>query len=514
VNLYVASLNNFGSPVSLTFSAPPGVTTSFNGPSQVETSAGGTSSPRVTIYVSGTVSPGNYPFTVTATSGDISHSATLELIVTPSGTIIASPNPDFVTQPSPATITLTPDIAKSSSIVLSSINGFSSTVTLTAAWTGVAPSGVTVSLPSPVTVPASGSASSTLTLTAGDSPSTGTYALVVTATNGMLIHSSDITVTIEGTPSVLAPVPAFVPPYFSVASSSTTVSVIPGLSAGASMIVDSLGGFSSPISFSASWVGAAPTGVTIGIPQSVTPPPGGEASSAVAFTTTATASTGSFIARITGTSGSQSHSTDITLQVASTQLQCIIATATYGSTVAPQVQLLRNFRDGSIMKTKAGSNFMLVFNAWYYSFSPPVANYIANHGIARTTMQAVLYPMIGILGVSYGVFNATSALPELAIVLAGVVASVLIGAFYLGLPVGILRAKVRRLRATNRGKTLETLLAYAVAANGALVAIGELAASSTLLMIATSALVLSTMALAAATVSNTMVRLSVRSRAS
>jgi len=129
-------------------------------------------------------------------------------------------------------------------------------------------------------------------------------------------------------------------------------------------------------------------------------------------------------------------------------------------------------------------------------------------------MQAVLYPMIGILGVSYGVFNATSALPELAIVLAGVVASGLIGAFYLGLPVGILRAKVRRLRATNQGKTLETLLAYAVAANGALVAIGELAASSTLLMIATSALVLSTMALAAATVSNTMVRLSVRSRAS
>jgi hypothetical protein len=176
--------------------------------------------------------------------------------------------------------------------------------------------------------------------------------------------------------------------------------------------------------------------------------------------------------------------------------------------------MLRNFRDDSIMKTKAGSSFMLAFNTWYYSFSPPVANYIANHQIARTTMQAILYPMIGILGLSYGVFNEASAVPELAIVLAGVIASGLLGTFYLGLPVGVLRAKVKRLHATARGKRLERLLLGAVIANGTLLALGELAASSTLLMIASSALVLSTMLLACAATSNRIARLTIRGRTS
>ena len=89
VTLYVTSVNNFASPVSLTYSAPSGVTASFNGPNEVETSAGATSSPSVTIYVAGTP-PGTYPFTVTASSGAISQSAKLQLIVTPSGTVLST----------------------------------------------------------------------------------------------------------------------------------------------------------------------------------------------------------------------------------------------------------------------------------------------------------------------------------------------------------------------------------------------------------------------------------------
>ena len=90
VNLYVASLNNFASPVSLTFSAPPGVTASFNGPSEIETSAGGTSSPSVTIYVSGTVTPGTYPFTVTASSGGPAAGPSGATSVAPTGTTLGS----------------------------------------------------------------------------------------------------------------------------------------------------------------------------------------------------------------------------------------------------------------------------------------------------------------------------------------------------------------------------------------------------------------------------------------
>jgi len=316
LNLFVTSVNGFASPVALTFSAPPGVTASFNGPSNIETSAGGTSSPTLTIFVSGTVAPGTYPFTVRASSGAITHTTTLQVIVSPSGSLLASSGvtPDFASLPTPSTISLTPDATKYSTVTLSSINGFNGEVNLAASWVGADPAGVSVSLPSPVTVPTGGSATSTLTLTAGNSPATGTYTLLLTAVSGTVLHSTEISITVAATPSVLAPVVAAVPD-FRIAPSSVSVSVIQGLSVSTDVVVSSVGGFSSPVIFSASWVGNAPTGVSINLPQTVTPPPGGVGSSSVGFTTTSTGSTGSFILQVTGTSGSVSHSTDITLQV-------------------------------------------------------------------------------------------------------------------------------------------------------------------------------------------------------
>jgi len=48
---------------------------------------------------------------------------------------------------------------------------------------------------------------------------------------------------------------------------------------------------------------------------------------------------------------------------------CLIATATYGSEMAPQVQLLREIRDNQLMNTGSGASFMTGFNQFYYSFS-------------------------------------------------------------------------------------------------------------------------------------------------
>ncbi|MDC4213977.1 MAG: peptidylprolyl isomerase, partial [Candidatus Nitrosopumilus limneticus] len=52
---------------------------------------------------------------------------------------------------------------------------------------------------------------------------------------------------------------------------------------------------------------------------------------------------------------------------------CLIATATYGSELAPQVQLLREIRDNSLLNTESGTVFMKTFNEFYYSFSPTIA---------------------------------------------------------------------------------------------------------------------------------------------
>ncbi len=311
------SVNGFGSSVSLgaawSGTVPSGVAVSLPGP--VAVPADGSASSTLTIIADSSASTGSYPLIVTASNGILSHSTQVLVTIAGVPTVLAPVIiPDFVTQPSPAVMTLTPGTAASATIVLTSVNWFSSSVSLGADWTGAIPSGVVVSLPGPITVPADGSASSTLTITADNSASTGSYPLIVTASNGIISHSTQVLVTIVGTPAVLAPV--FTPPSdFAVSPSSETVSVIPGLNGESSIVVNSLGGFSSPVTFSASWVGNAPTGIGIILPQSVTPPVRGEASSPIEFTTTALASTGTFIVQVTATSGGVSHSTDITLLV-------------------------------------------------------------------------------------------------------------------------------------------------------------------------------------------------------
>ena len=52
---------------------------------------------------------------------------------------------------------------------------------------------------------------------------------------------------------------------------------------------------------------------------------------------------------------------------------CLIATASYGSELAPQVQMLREIRDNILLDTYSGTLFMNTFNSVYYSFSPQVA---------------------------------------------------------------------------------------------------------------------------------------------
>ena len=53
---------------------------------------------------------------------------------------------------------------------------------------------------------------------------------------------------------------------------------------------------------------------------------------------------------------------------------CLIATAAFGTELAPQVQFLREIRDNTVMSTTSGASFMTGFNQLYYSFSPTIAD--------------------------------------------------------------------------------------------------------------------------------------------
>jgi streptogramin lyase len=118
---------------------------------------------------------------------------------------------------------------------------------------------------------------------------------------------------------------------------------------------------------------------------------------------------------------------------------CIIAQAAYGSDLAPDVQLLRTCRDQRLLSTFAGSQFMQIFNRFYYSFSPQVAEVVASNPLLADMTRILLGPLIQILKI-------TMLLPrtEIEITACGLLAAALIGATYLTPPVVILRAFAKR----------------------------------------------------------------------
>ncbi|WP_253805578.1 CFI-box-CTERM domain-containing protein [Nitrosopumilus sp. Nsub] len=78
---------------------------------------------------------------------------------------------------------------------------------------------------------------------------------------------------------------------------------------------------------------------------------------------------------------------------------CLIATATYGSELAPQVQMLREIRDNQLMNTESGKSFMSGFNELYYTFSPTIADMERQSPVFKEIVKAGLTPMISTLSI-------------------------------------------------------------------------------------------------------------------
>jgi len=73
---------------------------------------------------------------------------------------------------------------------------------------------------------------------------------------------------------------------------------------------------------------------------------------------------------------------------------CFIATAAYGSPIAPEVVVLRSFRDDVLLRSETGSALV----EFYYVLSPPVASLISRIGFLRALVRAVLLrPILRVL---------------------------------------------------------------------------------------------------------------------
>ncbi|MCH1607571.1 MAG: peptidylprolyl isomerase [Nitrosopumilus sp.] len=117
---------------------------------------------------------------------------------------------------------------------------------------------------------------------------------------------------------------------------------------------------------------------------------------------------------------------------------CLIATATYGSEMAVEVQQLRELRDNQLLQTESGSAFMGTFNDIYYSFSPAIADMEREHPIFKEVVKLAITPMISSLSI---MDNANSESEVLGIGLSIIMLNL---GMYLGVP-AIVVIGIRRM---------------------------------------------------------------------
>ena len=125
---------------------------------------------------------------------------------------------------------------------------------------------------------------------------------------------------------------------------------------------------------------------------------------------------------------------------------CLVATAAFGSEMAPQVQTLRELRDTTIMSTQSGTAFMSGFNTIYYSFSPFVADMEREHPVFRDAVRAFITPMIS----SLSVMSMADAGSDRDVVAYGIIVIMLNVGLYVVSPIVLALAGIKAIKAQRR----------------------------------------------------------------
>jgi hypothetical protein len=174
----VGSLNGFTGDVALSLTGlPPSVGSAAFVPASVP--AAGTS--QLTIGTSATAPAGSYPLTITGTSGSLTHSAAVTLVVTVR---------DFTLSASPSSVTISRGQTASYTVSVSPVGSFTGSVSLSV--TG-APPGSLISFTTPVAAPGT----STLRVRTTASTTRGMFTLWITGTNGSLVHQATVTLIVR-----------------------------------------------------------------------------------------------------------------------------------------------------------------------------------------------------------------------------------------------------------------------------------------------------------------------------
>jgi len=280
VTLTIESLYNFSSPVTLSASTIPGVSTSFSlnpvtpPPNDAATSL-------LTLEASEAAEPGLYTLTITGVGDDKVHTVNITVTI-----------PDFALTVSQALISLGAGESGGATVTVSSLHGFNEPVSLSAV---NLPVGVSASFtPSTVIPPADGSASSTLTVTVDPATPAGVHTITIVGESSSMSHSLNITLSIMD---------------FNITSEPITL--VRGSTNTTTVILHSRNGFSGSIALDVE-------GLPPGVSAVFTPNPVslmGEASSTLTLTAADTASIGVHNVTIIASGATMNRTATLTITI-------------------------------------------------------------------------------------------------------------------------------------------------------------------------------------------------------
>ena len=256
---------------------PAGATATFT-PTTVTTS--GTTT--VAVATTSTVAAGSYPLTITGTDGTLTHTASVTLVVT------APVVGDFAISATPASQTVAAGSATSYTATITPSGGFTDTVTFSAS--GL-PAGASASF-SPASV--AGTGSSTMTVTTTAATAAGTYVVTITGTGSTLTHSTTVTLVVTAAPD------------FTIAASPSTLTITRNVNGTYTVNVGALNGFSGAVNLTVT-----------GLPRNTTATfsPTSVVGSGTSTLTVNSSRRANSTLTITGTSGTTTHSVNVTLVV-------------------------------------------------------------------------------------------------------------------------------------------------------------------------------------------------------
>jgi subtilisin family serine protease len=274
----VINRNAFAGDVALSVSGLPDGQTSFDPPTVL-----GDGTAQLTVTPAVSLPPGTYPLTITGTSGTLTR--------TTSVTVVVPKPPDFSLVATPATRTVTAGGTGTYTATVGALNGFTDTVGLSLS--GLPETVGTAAFSEPA-VPVAGN--SQLTITTATTAPAGSYPLTITGASGATTHTATVTLVV--------PVQDF-----TLSASPSTATVTRGQTATYMVSTTATGPFTATVTLSSTGTpaGATPTF----IPNQIATP----GSSTFRVSTTSGTPRGTYTVTITGTGGGRTHQRAITMTV-------------------------------------------------------------------------------------------------------------------------------------------------------------------------------------------------------